>query len=145
VIDKWFRIGVQLGLSESKLRQIRADYDTVDMRFSEVIGFWLNGNASVAVCWKSLVEVLESPFVGEKGLAKGLREKGGMIISKTGATESGVQPQEINGGQRGKKRSVQEKLDDGGDQQPECQGTCTSNNIMFVCYSRNSITIMYYG
>jgi hypothetical protein len=124
VIDKWFRIGIQLGLSESTLRQIRADYDTVDMRFSEVISFWLNGNTQVAVSWESLVEVLESPFVGEKGLASRLREKGGMeTVSVPGATGSGGQPQEVNGDQRGKKRSVEEKLDDGSDQQPECQGT----------------------
>ena len=62
------------------------------------------------------MEVLESPFVGEKGLAMRLREKGGIIVSKTagipGATESEVQPQEINRGQRGKKRSAEEKLDD---------------------------------
>ena len=126
VIDKWFRIGVQLGLSESKLHQIGADYQTVDMRFTEVISFWLNGNTPVAVSWKSLVEVLESPFVGEKGLAGRLREKGGTVVSETvgvpGATESEVQPQEINGGQRGKKRSAEEKLDDSGDQQPEHQG-----------------------
>ena len=113
MIDKWFRIGVQLGLSESKLRQIGADYHTVDMCFAEVISFWLNGNTTVAMSWKSLVEVLESPFVDEKGLAKRLREKGGMVESA--AAERGVdevQSQEINGGHRGKKRSAEEKLDD---------------------------------
>jgi hypothetical protein len=85
-----------------------------------VIKFWLRGNTPVAVSWKSLVEVLESPFVGEKGLAMGLREKGGLIVSEavgvSGATESEVQSQ------GGKKRSV-EKLDDNGDQRPNCRGT----------------------
>ena len=65
------------------------------------------------------MEVLESPFVNEKGLARGLREKGGMSESievPAGAAVSGVRPQEINGGHRGKKRPAEEKLDDNGEQ-----------------------------
>jgi hypothetical protein len=124
---KWYPIGVQLGVNQAKLKEIEVNYRAADRCFVEVISFWLGGNTPVAVSWESLVEVLEQPFVGEKGLARRLREKGGMIISETagipGATESGVQPEEINGGQRGKKRSAEEKLDDSGDQQPERQGT----------------------
>ena len=121
---KWYHIGVQLGIDEAKLEEIENNYQTADRRFSEVIKFWLRGNASAAVSWESLIEVLESPFVGEKGLAMRLREKGGMIVSETadlvpGANESGVQPQEINGGQKG---TAEEKLDDNSDQQPQCQG-----------------------
>ena len=130
VMAKWYRIGVQLGINDAKLEEIENNYQTTDRRFPEVIKFWLRGNASAAVSWKSLVEVLEQPYVGEKGLAMKLREKGGMIISKTaGIPESDhkVQSQEINGGQRGKKRSVEEKLDDSGDQHHEHQGACTSN------------------
>ena len=77
-MNKWFQIGVQLGISEANLHQIEADYRTVDRRFSEMISFWLSGNTQVAVTWKSLVEVLESRFVNKKGLAKKIREKGGM-------------------------------------------------------------------
>ena len=80
MIDKWYEIGVQLGVSEAKLRQIEADRTTVNRRFSEVINFWLNGNTQVATNWESLVIVLESSFVDEKGLAKKLREKGEMEI-----------------------------------------------------------------
>ena len=80
MIDKWYEIGVQLGVSESKLRQIEADHTTVGRRFSEVINFWLKGNTQVATNWESLVIVLESSFVDEKGLAKKLREKGEMEI-----------------------------------------------------------------
>ena len=80
LIDKWYEIGVQLGVSESKLRQIEADHTTVGRRFSEVISFWLKGNTQVAMNWESLVIVLESSFVDEKGLAKKLREKGEMEI-----------------------------------------------------------------
>ena len=116
VIDKWFQIGVQLGLDETKLNQIEADHHNVDRRFSEVINFWLNGNTQVTVSWKSLVEVLESPFVNKKGLASRLREKGGMgePVEVPAATDSGEEM--INGGGRGKKRSAGEKLDDDGDE-----------------------------
>ena len=124
---KWYTIGVQLGIDPAKLEEIENNYQTADRRFSEVIKFWLRGNTRVALSWESLVEVLESPFVGEKGLARRLREKGGMVVSETagvpGATESGVQPQEINRGQSGKKWSAEEKFDDGGDQHHEYQGT----------------------
>ena len=80
MIDKWFQIGVQLGVSESKLRQIESDYHTLDRRFSEMISFWLNGNTQVPVTWMSLVEVLDSCFVNEKGLANQLREKAGLKL-----------------------------------------------------------------
>ena len=126
VMAKWYPIGVQLGIDQAKLKEIEMNYRTADRCFSEVISFWLNGNTPVPVSWTSLVEILEQPFVGEKGLAMRLRERGGMIVSETagvsGSTASGVQPWEINGGQRGKKRSAEEKLDDSGDQQPERQG-----------------------
>ena len=77
VIDKWFRIGIQLGLDESKLSQIEADHHGVDRCFSEVISFWLKGNTQIPVTWESLIEMLETSFVNEKGLSKRLRGKGG--------------------------------------------------------------------
>jgi hypothetical protein len=127
VMAKYYSIGVQLGVPETKIEEIEMDYQKADRRFSEVIKFWLRGNTRVAASWKSLVKVLELPFIGEKGLAMRLKEKGGMIIGKTagvpGASESGGQPQETTGGQRGKKRSAEERLDDSDNQQPEYQGT----------------------
>ena len=134
VVAKWYCIGVQLGVDPAKLEEIENNHQTADRRFSEVIKFWLRGNTRVAASWESLVEVLERSSVGEKGLAKTLRQKGGMVVSETvgiapGAAESGVQPQENNGSQRGKKRSVEQKLDDSGDQHHEHQGAYASNII----------------
>ena len=80
VIDKWFLIGIRLGVSEAKLRQIEANYHTVERCFSEMISFWLNGNTRVAVSWRSLIDALESQFVNEKGLANQLREKVGLKL-----------------------------------------------------------------
>ena len=91
MIDKWFQIGVQLGVSESKLRQIESDYHTLDRRFSEMMSFWLNGNTQVPVTWMSLVQVLESRFVSEKGLANQLREKAGLKRdNKEGLSSTGI-------------------------------------------------------
>ena len=131
VTAKWHCIGVQLGVDPAKLEEIENNYQTADRRFSEVIKFWLRGNTSAAVSWESLVEVLEQPSVGEKGLAMRLREKGGMVVSKT----VGVV------GQSGKKRSAEQKLDDSGDQHHERQGAYASN-IIFVYYC-TIILIMY--
>jgi hypothetical protein len=123
VMAKYYHIGVQLRVDQAKIGEIEINHPTADRRFSEVIKIWLGGNTPVAVSWESLVEVLESPFVGEEGLARRLREKGGMIVSRAvSVPESGGQPQESNGGQRGQKRSAEEKLDDSDDQQPERQG-----------------------
>ena len=133
VMAKWFPIGVQLGIDQAKLQEIEINYRTADRCFSEVINFWLKGNTPVAVCWKSLVEVLESPFVNEKGLARGLREKGGMsetVEVPAGAAKSGVQAQDINGG-RGKKRSAEEKSDDNSEQHHgmlhSCRHSCKTD------------------
>ena len=145
VKTKWHTIGVQLGVDPAKLEEIENNYQTADRRFSEVIKFWLRGNASAAMSWELLVEVLERSSVGEKGLAKTLRQKGGMVVSETvgiapGAAESGVQPRENSGGQRGKKRSVEQKLDDSGDQHHEHQGAYASNIFVYFC---TIILIMY--
>ena len=126
VMAKWYPIGIQLGISQAKLKEFEMNHRTADRCFAEVINFWLDGNTPVAVSWTSLIGILEQPFIGEKGLAGRLREKGGMIVSKTAVVpDSELQPQEINRGQRGKKRSVEEKLDDNEDQQPESQGAHT--------------------
>ena len=91
MIDKWFQIGVQLGISEAKLCQIESNHRTVERCFTEVINFWLNGNTQVGVSWKLIIDTLESQFVDEKGLAKKIREKGGMVV------DNGIVPPLITG------------------------------------------------
>ena len=86
VVDKWFQIGVQLGVSESKLREIEADHHTAQRCFSEVISFWIKGNTHVPVTWKSLSQVLESSFVNERGLANELRKKCGMEVIESSSS-----------------------------------------------------------
>ena len=78
VVSKWFQIGIQLGVSESRLHQIEADHRTSDRCLSEVIIFWLNGNTNADITWESLITALEASGVNEKGLAKSLIQKYGV-------------------------------------------------------------------
>ena len=81
VASKWFQIGIQLGVSETRLHQIEADHRTADRCFSEVIIFWLNGNTNTDVNWESLIGALKASVVNEKGLAKSLIQKYGVATS----------------------------------------------------------------
>ena len=89
VMAKWFSIGIQLGIDPAKLQEIETNYRTADRCFSEVINFWLKGNTAVPTSWISLVDLLDTPFVNEKGLARRLRDKGGMIPVNVPAAASG--------------------------------------------------------
>lgn len=80
-VSKWFQIGIQLGVSETRLHQIEADHRTADRCLSEVIIFWLNGNTNADVSWESLIGALKASVVSEKGLAKSLIQKYGVATS----------------------------------------------------------------
>ena len=81
VVSKWFQIGIQLGVSETKLHEIEADHRTAIRCLSEVIIFWLNGNTRADVTWESLITALEASIVNEKGLARSLVQKYGVAAS----------------------------------------------------------------
>ena len=78
VVSKWFQIGIQLGVSESRLHQIEADHRTANRCLSEVIIFWLSGNTNADVTWETLTMALEASAVDERGLAKNLIQKYGV-------------------------------------------------------------------
>ena len=66
VAYKWYKIGVQLGISRGKLKEFEKEDDPL----SAVIDYWLNGNVEgVPVSWRSVVAALKSSHVGETGLA----------------------------------------------------------------------------
>ena len=74
VAHKWFKIGVQLGISRGKLKEFEKEVDPL----SAVIDYWLNDNvedAEVPVSWKSIVAALKSSYVGETGLANRISSK----------------------------------------------------------------------
>ena len=66
-------IGIQLGISHSKLMQ----FGKRDDPLSAVVDDWLRGNAetSLPISWRSVADALESKHVGQRGLANTIREK----------------------------------------------------------------------
>ena len=75
VAHRWFKIGVQLGISRGKLKEFK---EIEDDPFSAVINYWLNDNVEdteVPVSWMSIVAALKSSYVGETGLANRISSK----------------------------------------------------------------------
>ena len=69
---KWWDIGMKLRILYCKLKEFEKEANPL----SAVINYWLNGNVKdVPVTWRSLVAVLESSIVDERGLAKTIMEK----------------------------------------------------------------------
>ena len=72
ISGKRFKIGIQLGISHSKLKEFEREDDPL----SAIVNFWLRGNVEgVPVSWKSIVEALKSKHVGETGLASTISKK----------------------------------------------------------------------
>ena len=72
VKHKWKSIGLILRVPNYKLREFKKESNPL----IEVIDYWLNGNVKdVPVTWRSLVAVLESSSVDERGLAKTIMNK----------------------------------------------------------------------
>ena len=69
---KWWDIGLKLHIPYHKLKEFEKEADPL----AAVINYWLNGNVeNVPVTWRSIVAVLESSSVDEKGLAKTIGDK----------------------------------------------------------------------
>ena len=68
---KWKDIGLKLKVPYHKLKEFKKESNPL----IEVISYWLNGNVNVSVTWRSIVTVLESSSVDERGLAKTIMKK----------------------------------------------------------------------
>ena len=69
---KWRDIGLKLHVPYHKLKESEEEKNPLPA----VIYYWLNGNVDdVPVTWKSIVAVLESSSVDERGLAKTIMDK----------------------------------------------------------------------
>lgn len=82
---KWFQFGVELGIPRSRLELFKKEEDP----FSAVVDYWLRGNVEgLPISWQSVVEALESSYVGETGLANYIKKKfcqqGGQYHRKNG-------------------------------------------------------------
>ena len=83
VTDKYYIIGIQLGISKDVLKSIEKDYGEAVRRLSEVLSYWLDENVEGAtVSWDSLISALDSPHVKNNKLVTVLRQE----YSKSTAT-----------------------------------------------------------
>ena len=72
VTEKWYMIGVELGLNSSILDEIKRDYFRDNSRFKRMIIVWIKGEGK-PVTWPTLIEALQA--VDENGIAEELRDK----------------------------------------------------------------------
>ena len=75
VQTKWFEIGIQLGIKRNKLETFKCDHPSTSRCLMATVSYWLDGNTNIPVSWKSVVTVLNDPFVDESGIAKQIQEK----------------------------------------------------------------------
>lgn len=80
VFSKYYHIGLQLKIDESKLDEFELTHQRMDRRFSAVISYWRKGNAA-AVTWESLLAALKRRSVGEKGLADKLADETAISVA----------------------------------------------------------------
>ena len=69
---KWWDIGLKLHVPYHKLKEFEKESDS----FAAIINYWLSGNVKDApVTWRSIVAVLESSSIDERGLAQTIMDK----------------------------------------------------------------------
>lgn len=69
---KAYEIGIQLGISHSKLVELKQQGDLL----AGALDYWLSGNVpDVPITWESVVDALESPYVDETGCANKIKTK----------------------------------------------------------------------
>ena len=73
--DKWHEIGVQLQIELSHLSDIEDKYSMNERRLTEMLGYWLDGNTDVPICWESILKCLRAATVNKRGLAQELKQK----------------------------------------------------------------------
>ena len=70
---KWYNIGLELGLVASTLDAIRSQFSDPADCVTEMCSKWLKGTHPPPT-WDNLIKAVESPYVGDKGLAQKLRK-----------------------------------------------------------------------
>ena len=72
VRHKAYDIGIQLGVPRNKIEEFKQQGDILPA----AVDYWLSGNVpDVPITWESVVEALESDYVGEPGCASKIRAK----------------------------------------------------------------------
>ena len=73
-LDKWYRIGLQLGIEGQELNTME-QYDII-RRFSTIFDEWKSRRTS-PFTWETILKALKSPLVGENQLAAEIMSKHG--------------------------------------------------------------------
>ena len=69
---RWHDLGIALGVPEHKLKE----FESSASPFSAMISYWLKGNCEgVPISWETVVKTLQTPIIGEFGLAKTIQAK----------------------------------------------------------------------
>ena len=77
-LNKWFNLGLALGLREPSLREIQSHHSSADHK-REMLTKWLNQVDGCLPSWRGLIDSLRSPTVQAYALASRLeRDLGGM-------------------------------------------------------------------
>lgn len=73
--EKWFDIGLELGIPQEDLKCIKNDYpQSSKSQFREMLIIWLK-MVNPKPTWRALIKALQHPSVREEGLADTLRQK----------------------------------------------------------------------
>lgn len=75
ITDKWFGLGLALGLKDSTLRGIETDKITVDERKREMARSWLQKKDKCTPSWLALVEALKDTLVQHTVVAEKIEQK----------------------------------------------------------------------
>ena len=86
VVDKYFELGVQLGVDVASLKRIEGEHSSHLRRFHEVIHFWQNNNTSTRG-WSTLANAV-AKIRGHENLARELRTLGLNTKESTSCDES---------------------------------------------------------
>ena len=71
---KWQEVGIQLGLKDRELKEMKSNMSNSKSCFQEVFALWEQTKRS-EYTWNTLCEVLRSQHVNEEHLAKTIRSK----------------------------------------------------------------------
>jgi len=75
VCHKWLSIGLELDVTESRLKIIETDRLGSEERMRTMLDYWMNNATDPLPSWKVLVNALKAPTVSESRLAKELEER----------------------------------------------------------------------
>ena len=82
---KWYNIGVQLDVPTFQLKNIEKKSSDLIDQLRDTLDYWMCNNLSPS--WKSLVDALRAPSVGEKRLAEEIEEKYCCLVEQSSCDE----------------------------------------------------------